>query len=200
MREWRLKLIPAVCKITGEPARRTSVLVCIAFVGVFTTTSSHAQTQRDLAYRLQALYLLNFLEFTEWPDSVFADRQSPIVVGVLGTDPFAKVLEEVVQGETIGDRPISVVRFESIDHAKRCHALFFCMSERESCSSHLSRVKGWPTLTVSEIDGFTYLGGCISFYVEKGKLRFEINMQALKESGVTMSSRLLRFARIVNSK
>jgi len=194
-----LKLIPAVCKITGEPARRASVLVCIAFLGMFTTTSGRAQTQRDLAYRLQALYLLNFLEFTEWPDSVFADRQSPIVVGVLGTDPFAKVLEEVVQGETIGDRPISVVQFESIDHVKRCHALFFCMSERESYSSHLSRLKGWPTLTVSEIDGFTYLGGCISFYVEKGKLRFEINMQALKDSGVTISSKLLRFARIVNS-
>ena len=194
-----MKLIPAVCKIIGEPARRPRVLVCIAFLGLFITTSGHAQTQRDLEYRLQALYLLNFLEFTEWPDSVFADGQSPIVVGVLGTDPFAKVLEEVVRGETIGGRVINVVQFESIDQVTRCHALFFCLSERGNYSNHLSRLKGWPTLTISEIDGFTYLGGCISFYLEKGKLRFEINMEALKESGVTMSSKLLRFARIVNS-
>jgi len=198
VKEQALKLNSAICKITRDSAHGARYLAWIAFLVLFTTTSGSAQSKRDLAYKLQAVYLLNFLEFTEWPDSVFENGQSPIVVGVLGTDPFAQVFEEVVRNETIADRPINVERFESAAGMTRCHAIFICLSERENYSSHLNRLKGLPTLTVSEIDGFTYLGGCVSFYVEEGKLRFEINMQALKESGINMSSKLLRFARIVN--
>jgi hypothetical protein len=165
---------------------------------VFSVAIGSAQSQKELEYRLQAVYLFNFLQFTEWPDSAFTDARAPIVLGVVGNDPFGTVLDEVVQSEKVGVHPITVVRFRTADEITSCQALFVCMSEKDNCQAILNGVQGSATLTVSEISGFNYLGGCIRFYFENNKLRFEINVRALKQARLKMSSKLLRLAKIIN--
>ena len=42
-----------------------------------------AQEQPRLEeYELKAIFISNFLKYVEWPDSAFADADSPIVVGI----------------------------------------------------------------------------------------------------------------------
>jgi hypothetical protein len=165
---------------------------------LFNAAAGNAQSQKELEYKLKAVYLFNFLQFSEWPDSAFTDARSPIILGVVGNDPFGTVLDEVLQSEKVGVHPITVVRFRTADEITSCQALFVCMSEKDNCQTILNGVQGYATLTVSEISGFNYLGGCIRFYIENNKLRFEINMKALKQAQLKVSSKLLRLARIIN--
>ena len=165
---------------------------------IFSVATVYAQSQNELENRLKAVYLFNFLQFTEWPDSAFTDARAPIVLGVVGNDPFGTVLDEVVQSEKVGVHPITVVRFRTADEITSCQALFVCMSEKDNCQTIINAVQGSPTLTVSEISGFNYLEGCIRLYVENNKLRFEINMKSLKQARLKMSSKLLRLAKIIN--
>jgi hypothetical protein len=51
-------------------------------------------------------------------------------------------------------------------------------------------------LTVGEHESFSTSGGILNFYLADGKVRFEVNMQALGASPIKISSRLLRLARI----
>ena len=64
--------------------------------------------------------------------------------------------------------------------------------------------KSTPNLTyknillVGENDGFIESNGHIRFFLSSGKVRFEISPNNLKIDGVTMSSKVLRLARIVD--
>jgi hypothetical protein len=185
----------ATAHVSAE-RRRTAPWI-IALI-VFNLAAGNAQSQKELEYKLKAVYLFNFLQFSEWPDSAFTDARAPIILGVVGNDPFGTVLDEVVQSEKVGAHPITVVRFRREDEITKCHALFVCLSEKDECQTILDRVQGSSTLTVSELTGFDALGGCIRLYFENNRLRFEINMKALKQARVKMSSKLLRLARIIN--
>jgi hypothetical protein len=52
-------------------------------------------------------------------------------------------------------------------------------------------------LTVSELPGFTALGGMIEFVMEEEKIGFYINAAMAEAAGLKLSSRLLRAAREV---
>ena len=60
--------------------------------------SSAAEPKSKLAREndLKAVFLFNFTQFVEWPDTTFSDPTAPFVIGVLGEDPFGKSLNDVV--------------------------------------------------------------------------------------------------------
>jgi hypothetical protein len=58
--------------------------------------SLRAQSSRE--YDLKAVFLYNFATFVEWPESVRPPAGQPIIIGILGRDPFGTVLDEVVAG------------------------------------------------------------------------------------------------------
>src|SRR5690242_10742668 len=57
-------------------------------------------------YQLKAVFLFNFAQFVEWPARAFAAPHAPLVIGVLGADPFGSYLDELVAGEKVGERAI----------------------------------------------------------------------------------------------
>jgi hypothetical protein len=53
---------------------------------------------------------------------------------------------------------------------------------------------------VGEKEGFAAEGGCMNFYLDDKRVRFEINPDAVKRARLKASSRLLQLARIVKDK
>jgi hypothetical protein len=151
-------------------------------------------------YEIKAAFLYNFAVFVEWPLSAFPDDRSPFVVGVVGRDPFGSILEETFRGKDVGGRRISVQRVSTAKDLGACHLVFVSSSERESMPRILESLKGSPTLTVGEMDGFAARGGCVGFYAEDRKVRFEINLPTVKRAGLKVSSKLLRLARILETQ
>ncbi len=41
------------------------------------------------------------------------------------------------------------------------------------------------------------MGGCVNFYIEANKIRFEINLEAARQQQLKMTAKLLALARIV---
>jgi hypothetical protein len=56
---------------------------------------------------------------------------------------------------------------------------------------------GAPVLTVSDFNRFAALGGVVQFVYENGRLRFAINLAAMRRQGLRLSSKLLALASIV---
>ncbi len=78
-----------------------------------------------------------------------------------------------------------------------CNILFVSSSEKEHIESVIDAMKGLPILTIGDAPGFAKRGGIINFMLEDNKVRFEVNVEAAKHADLTISSRLLTLARIV---
>ena len=59
---------------------------------------------------------------------------------------------------------------------------------------------GAPVLTVGDSAGFCQRGGAINFYLEDGKVRFEMNLDVIERLGLRVSSSLMRLARLVREQ
>lgn len=174
--------------------------VALSILPIFVLLSAPAfcQSEENVEYKIKAAYILNFLRFMEWPDSVFAEATSPLIVGVLGTDPFGAILDKTVESEKINGHPIVIERFSSWDDLGQCHALFISTSEKKSVNKIIRAVGELPVLTISDSEHFSEQGGGITFYIDDQKVRFEINIEALRKADIKASSKLLRLAKIFN--
>ncbi len=159
-----------------------------------------AMGQDAASYRIKAVFLYNFAQFTTWPESAFDGPKAPFVIGVLGKDPFGTALDATVKGEEIGGRPIEVRRYRTASEIKNCQILFISASEQDRINPIIDSLAKKPVLTVGETERFALNGGMIRFLAENNKIRFRINAEAAEKAGLTISSKLLRLAEIVKTE
>ena len=153
---------------------------------------ANAQISRE--YQLKAVFLFNFAQFTDWPTNAFSDPKSPIIIGIVGPDPFGAALEDTIRGENVGGRPLTIEHFARPADIKTCHMLFISQPQIRYTEEILKAIKGNPVLTVSDAESPVTSEIMIRFLVENNKVRFRINAQAARAADITLSSRLLRVA------
>jgi hypothetical protein len=156
-----------------------------------------AQTPPSKEYSVKAVFLFNFAQFVEWPSDAFASGQTPLIIGILGDDPFGAYLDQTVRGEKVNSHPLVVRRFHRVEDITTCHVLFISRSEMNRLEQILNGLKGRNVLTVGDANGFAVEGGVIQLVTENNKIRMRINLGAAKAADLTISSKLLRPAEIV---
>ena len=141
-------------------------------------------------YQVKAAFLFNFAKFVEWPPRKFTEPDSPLIIGIIGANPFGGLLDEQVQDQRINDRTVIVRHIESIEELRKCHIIFVCRSETSRLEPILGEVRGDNVLTVGESDNFLGRGGMINFVMVDGAVRFQINNGAARHAGLKISSKL----------
>ena len=164
--------------------------------------NSQAEVIPSKEYKLKAAFLFNFAGFAEWPTTMPSRKRTrPLVIGVLGEDPFDGYLDQTVRGEKVNGRPLIVQRFQSVDAVQNCHILFISQSEANRLGSIITPIsRGRHILTVSDVGDFAQRGGMIQLTTENNKIRLKINLESAKAARLLLSSKLLRPAEIVNGK
>ena len=147
-----------------------------------------------LEYQVKAVCVLNAARFVSWPGSAFPNAQAPLVIGILGDNPFGSTLHDVVNGATVRQRRI-VVRRVGLSEARECHILFVSRSERDRVAAILESLAEASVLTISELDGFVPDGGIIRLALHHGKIRFEVNQEAASRAHLKIDSQFLLLAR-----
>lgn len=149
-------------------------------------------------YEVKAVFLFNFAQFVDWPPTAFANASAPLTIGVLGDDPFGSALDEAIAGESVNGRPLALERYRSIDEVENCHILFINLPA-EQLAKVLLELKDRNVLTVSDSREFARAGGVIEFVNVANKIRLQINLDAARSANLTISSKLLKPARIVKT-
>jgi uncharacterized protein DUF4154 len=170
-----------------------AVLRIMALLAMLVSLAA-AKGAPDREHRVKAVFLYNFAQFVVWPDSAFSGPDDPLVLGILGEDPFDTYLDDVVRGEKVNNRPIEVKRFRKVEEAKGCHVLFVSPSEAARMDEILAALKPTKVLTVGESDVFFRNGGMVNFATESGRIRLKINLEEVQDAGLSVSSKLLRLA------
>jgi hypothetical protein len=174
-------------------AARTLPLVVLLVAG----RGLAAQAVRASEYQVKAVFLFNFAQFVDWPAEAFPASDTPLVICVLGDDPFGAALDQTVRDERLGARRFQVRRYHSVDEITTCHILFISRSEGARPEVILAALKRRPILTVSDADGFAQRGGMIRFVTDRNRIRLQLNLAATEAAHLTISSKLLRVAEII---
>lgn len=152
-----------------------------------------AQTN-PLELAVKATYLHKFGPFIGWPQTVFDGPDSPIVLCVVGDDPFGAILDEAVAGQRISERPVALRRLPRAERQSGCHIAYMAGSAAQPTSAALNALRGTPVLTFTDEARRDTAKGIIHFVVRDDRVRFEIDEYAAAENGITISSKVLDLA------
>lgn len=172
-----------------------AVSLCLSLAMGANAQSSDSPESSE--YLIKAGFIYNFAQLVQWPAGAFSQEDSPIVIGILGTDPFGAIIDRVIENKKLAGRTLVVKRLKRGAAVKDCNILFVSSSEAAHLDEVIQSTKGMPILTIGETPGFAVRGGIINLTLEGNRVRFEVNIEAAKQANLNISSRLLALAKIV---
>lgn len=177
--------------IAGKRRRRISprAVGILFFLAVFHPLAVLAGAGPGEA-EVKAAFVFNFIKFVDWPPSAFQSREDPVLLTILGNDPIGAALSSL-DGKLVAGRRVVVRRVPSLSGTERCHVLFVGASEKAALAAVLRGAQRWPVLTVADFEGFPGKGGMIGFVRHNDRVGFEINEEAARRVGLTVSAKLL---------
>ncbi len=173
----------------------------LMMVGALLALSGFGLPQQSSAteYNVKAVFLFNFAQFVSWPESAFTSANAPLVIGILGDDPFGTYLDKTVRNEKVNGHPLEVRRFKDATDAKGTHILFINLPKADKLEKALGDLEGQNTLTVGDTPNFAKSGGMIRFFMDNSKIRIRVNLDEVKDADLTISSKLLKLAEVIQN-
>ncbi len=177
--------------------RRLVAALTLSAVGW--SPAAHGQEiDAQKAAQVKAAYLYNFAKFTRWPETAFAGAAAPLVIGVVGDEPFSAILSKTVADKTVEGRALHVAAISSgadVEALRRCHVLY--VGAIEKLDETLDVLRDGPVLVVGEGADFARRHGMIGFVLLDDNIVFHINREAATRAGLQLSSKLLTLAKMV---
>ena len=159
---------------------------CVALAALPTPVAAQNRDQPE--YRLKAALLYNFMLFAEWPEP-----PPQMLVCVVGRDPFGNELDALID-KPVGRQSITVARKSPGDALQTCQVVFFASSSVPALPRLLEPLRSLPVLTVADTPGAAVQGVALNMALKQDRVTFEASTAAARLAGITLSSKLLRFA------
>lgn len=169
--------------------------ICLAFGLLFVLFHSlvHANP-RYTELELKAAYIFNFIKFVEWPQE--AERKlSRLHICAYSDDPILPLLKKL-EAERVRQLKIETLVYDSVADIHRCQLIYLDVISSDKRAEILRAARNKPILTIGNEGRYADNNEIINFFSENARLRFDINYLQARQSGLQMSSQLLRLARI----
>ncbi len=132
-------------------------------------------------------YIVGFVRYVHWPAEDAASAWTICVAGAGATAQDARYANERVRG-----KPLALRVVDDANALEGCHVLDLTRADHATSTALLARSHGRPVLSVGRGADFCTAGGLICLREPGGERAFEVNLSAIKESGLGVSARLLR--------
>jgi len=179
---------------------RPFVLLLISIVS-FSEPANPTPEAGDVSRaKLETAFIYQFTNYIEWSARDPAQQEArPFVITILGDSPIENEFNELSKAKKVKNRPIKVLRVASAKLiSKESDIVFVATGSVDVLHEVVSKAKGSGALIVSDSQGFATEGAMINFFLDDGRLRFEINRHKLEGEHLVMSSQLLKLAKLVD--
>lgn len=109
-----------------------------------------SQSNSVAEYDVKAIFLYDFAKFVDWPSDSLANNKSPLLLCIMGVDPFGGMLDTIVRGQRINGHEIVIRRSNKTEDLKGCQIVFVSRAETKYLPIILDSLKGCSTLVVGE--------------------------------------------------
>jgi len=153
-------------------------------------------------YIMKSVFFEGLSRFVTWSkDSSITDKSKPFIIGVIGKNPFDKIIRNVYveHKRKIKDKFVEIRYIPSmrLDEIPGCHILFISSSCKNILSEILAVTRNKPILTIGDTEGYAEKGVLVNFFIAERKIRLEIHESLFHEASLKVDSLLLRSAKIV---
>jgi hypothetical protein len=169
------------------PGRPLLVRIALAIIIAVVCPASSAPEDE-----LKSAAVLSFLRYSEWP----VTPDGTITVGVFGRAAFTQALDHTLEGKVINNRPVHLVPIGLASDLHGFQLVYVAASKAADVRQILSSTAAVHALAIGETDRFLDYGGAINLFLIDGHIGFEVSLETLDRSGVTISSRMLRLGQI----
>jgi hypothetical protein len=149
------------------------------------------QTSIDEEVLVSAI-TLNVLRFSSWPSNL----STSLNLCVYGDDLIQEAFTSL-EKKAIGLSNLHVVTLAHLVDLDQCNALYISDVKQNNLIQVFHELKNKPILTIGINERFCETGGMVGLRKENGKLAIDINMRVIKESAMSVSSRLLSLSHII---
>ena len=177
----------------GKKIHIPILLYVVLMNGFFNQLIAQSETGRE--YELKAYFIYTFTRYIEWED---LEKDSAFVIGIIGNSKLVSPLEKIASSKLVNNKKITVKQWDQFKNTEKCHILFVSKSERNNLAEIVNKIEGKHILTVGDTRGFAKQGICINFIIVSDKIRFEINRKTTENSGLKVSSQLLKLAILID--
>jgi hypothetical protein len=173
------------------PPKRSRIFAGLALLGLLMSSRAATSEPED---ELKSAIVLSFFRYSEWPHSSSAD--SPLTVEVLGRPSLAQVLRRALDGKIVNGRTIRVLEIKSAAGPHDYQVLYVASDKSSEIIPALADARSTHALTIGESDRFLEYGGAVNLMLVDGHMSFEVNLHALADTGIEISSKLLRYGQV----
>jgi YfiR/HmsC-like len=169
-----------------------ALMVTTLSLSVLVPTAEASETRE---YAVKAAYLFKFMNLIEWPNE---DKISKFVVGVVGPGPFGPSLDDI-DGKLVRGKPLTLVTYPMVKSPAPTEQmiLFIDRANDNKLEKLVAELKGQNVLTVGESKKFAERGGCINLVTVNNRVRFRINVDAVRRAQLKISPRLVKVASVL---
>jgi hypothetical protein len=173
------------------PSRTRRLIATLALLGLGAAQPARALEESEL----KAAIIFNILLFVDWPPEVRPDVGGALAFCVGADSSLHDALK------ALNDRPIRSYRFavrDSIpaDAAKTCHAAFVDAGDPQRKAASMKALRASGVLVFSD-DGQAPADAAVVLQRAGNRIAFDVNLQAVRQARLQVSSKLLRLARVV---
>ena len=184
---------------------RVAFLSLAAFLLMPVADATAQVVRREYAIKAGVIIMLG--KCATWPAHVAPARGEPLIIGILGKDPFVESgvnqLDRAADEAKLKGSNVVLKRFDSAKDYEPCHILFVSSLAADDATEQTiaERVKaaqrvtgGADVLVVGEADGLARNGAVANLIFDRttNLIRLEINPDAAARSGLKFTPDLLR--------
>jgi len=170
-------------------------LVLLLLVPLFSAQAQRIRVNPDT--RMKAVFLINFTKYISWTT---LDTVKNFTIGVYGLDDILVPLRQMSKERASEGQKIVVERVFNVEEIEVCDILFVPIDQTEAFRKLRPNIPPQNILLVGESLGFATSDGAINFIKRDGKIKLEINRQALHAANLKASSHLLKLAILVGEE
>lgn len=169
------------------------LIVCLLFFVMF--KPGFAQAEISKHHQIMAGLLLHLTSFTQWPDM----KEETVNLCIVGDDPFKQYINSMVKRRSTNRSGQAIVILRASNYTtatiRACHMVYINSNQM----LHLWEIL--PTdhhiLLVGEDENFIDQGGMVNFVRDNTKVKLEVNLTAVLNAKLKLSSTLLKHAKII---
>ncbi len=179
---------------------RTTQMMVLALVllccGPRRSIAADAAAELSLA-EFQAVFLSKLLPYVSWSKEALPAEDQPIVIGLLGRDPFEGLLQKLVETQETNGRRITVRILTDTNRLDRCNVVFVPPDKMEEWGRLKIDMDARGVLAVGADDTGAFLEGGGVFNLLTKERKLEISRRNAEKVGLKIGAKLLKISKVL---
>ena len=165
---------------------------------------SHATSNGYKLNLIKTAFVFNIAKFVTWPAEVHASRPQTLRICFYRKD-FLQHAFNSIDGKRVRDRQIQRQTIEHANDSARCDVVLVAESQLARFEDEVVQQSQHPALVIADLTTMhhsprVFRGVTMHLVRLEKSIGFEVNLSEINHRGLSMSSELLKLARIIDTE